>query len=348
MFELTEDMIMSRWENYDLSEPMVSIRCATYNHSEFISKALESFLSQETCFPYEIIVHDDASTDNTADIIREYEARFPHIVKPIYEKENMYTKGRGLLGKIINSNIKGKYSALCEGDDYWCDPHKLQKQVDFMEDHPECSLCTHNTIFHYVDGSEADHNFNIWKNIRKLSLVDIFFGWNVHTSSYMVRSEIDYKPEFSDTFWSGDYVYLTMAKYYGEVYSLPDVMSVYNANVTSGVTVKNRKLSYDVNLKRLISRIEYLDRYDEYTNHEYIDIIKARKAEIVLKVSEDYEELKSAAKEMSSSPFFKEICIKGKGKIAIKNVWKYKGSILGRLWYLSVIVKHKREKKKRI
>lgn len=347
MFDLTESMVMSRWGNCDLSKPMVSIRCAAYNHEKFIARALESFLSQETRFPYEIVVHDDASTDNTANIIREYETKFPHIIRPIYEKQNIYSKDKRLIGDIFSANTKGKYTALCEGDDYWCDSNKLQKQVDFMESHPECSLCTHNTNFHYLDGSKADHLFNLWKDVRKLSVVDIFFGWDVHTSSYMVRTGINYRPEFSDTFWSGDYVYLTMAKYYGEVYCLPDVMSVYNANVTTGMTVKNRKSSYEVNLKRLLSRIEYLDKYDEYTNHKYIDIIKARKAEIIIKTSDDYGELKKAAKEMSLNPYFSEICVKGKGKAALKNIWKYKGAVFGRLWYLSVIVQHKKEQKRR-
>ena len=214
MFDLTEAQVIGGWNENDISKPIVSIRCLAYNHKKYISRALDSFLSQRTSFPFEIIVHDDASTDGTTDIIREYEEKYPSIVKPIYEKENMYSKDWNCVEKSIDACIKGKYVAICEGDDYWCDPLKLQKQVEFMERHSNCYLCTHNTKFHYVDGSKKDHNFNAWNEIRKLSLVDIFFGWNVHTSSYMIRSDVTYKPDFSRSFWSGDYVYLTMAKYY--------------------------------------------------------------------------------------------------------------------------------------
>ena len=160
MFDLTEAQVIGGWNENDISKPIVSIRCLAYNHKKYISRALDSFLSQRTSFPFEIIVHDDASTDGTTDIIREYEEKYPSIVKPIYEKENMYSKDWNCVEKSIDACIKGKYVAICEGDDYWCDPLKLQKQVEFMERHSNCYLCTHNTKFHYVDGSKKDHNFN--------------------------------------------------------------------------------------------------------------------------------------------------------------------------------------------
>lgn len=96
---------------------------------------------QQTNFPFEAIVHDDASTDGTAAIIREYAEKYPDIIKPIYETENQYSKHDGSLRKIMDAHMRGKYIAICEGDDYWIDPLKLQKQVDFMEGHPECGLC---------------------------------------------------------------------------------------------------------------------------------------------------------------------------------------------------------------
>jgi len=116
--------------------PLVSITCATYNHEAYIKEALEGFVMQKTSFPFEIIVHDDASTDNTASIIREYEARYPDLFVTIYEAENQYSKGYGDLSRIIYSAVRGKYIAVCEGDDYWTDPYKLQKQVEFLEYNP--------------------------------------------------------------------------------------------------------------------------------------------------------------------------------------------------------------------
>lgn len=122
---------------------IVSIKCTAYNHEKYIRETLEGFIMQKTNFRFEAIVHDDASTDNTADIIREYAEKYPDIIKPIYETENQYSKKDGSLLRIMNEASRGKYFALCEGDDYWTDPYKLQKQVDFLESHPDYVLCSH-------------------------------------------------------------------------------------------------------------------------------------------------------------------------------------------------------------
>lgn len=119
---------------------MVSIMCITYNHEPYIRQCLEGFVMQKTNFRFEAIVHDDASTDGTAAIIREYAEKYPDIIKPIYETENQYSKHDGSLRRIMDEACKGKYIALCEGDDYWTDPQKLQIQVDFMENHQIFSM----------------------------------------------------------------------------------------------------------------------------------------------------------------------------------------------------------------
>lgn len=122
-------------------EPLVSICCLTYNHEPYIRDAIEGFLMQKTDFPFEILIHDDASTDGTADIIREYETKYPDIIKPIYQTENQYSKGIKISATYNYPRAKGKYIALCEGDDYWIDPYKLQKQVDFLEKNEEYGIC---------------------------------------------------------------------------------------------------------------------------------------------------------------------------------------------------------------
>lgn len=113
--------------------PLVTIQCLTYNHEPYIRQCLEGFVMQQTDFCFEVIVHDDASTDGTANIIREYAEMYPNIIKPILERENQWSKKNGSLERIMNEHTHGKYIALCEGDDYWIDPYKLQKQVDIME-----------------------------------------------------------------------------------------------------------------------------------------------------------------------------------------------------------------------
>ena len=142
MIEITQEQIMQNWNG---EIPLVSISCITYNHEPYIVQALNGFLMQKTSFPFEVLVHDDASTDRTADIIREYEKKFPKIIKPIYQKENQYSKGFTAVTATWNfPRAQGKYIALCEGDDYWIDENKLQIQVDFLERNPEYTMCFHN------------------------------------------------------------------------------------------------------------------------------------------------------------------------------------------------------------
>lgn len=136
--------------------PLVSINCLTYNHIQYIRQCLDGFLMQKTDFKFEVLVHDDASTDGTADIIREYEAKYPDIIKPIYQTENQYKKGRGLcIGYDLQiKRARGKYIADCEGDDFWTDPLKLQKQVDFLEANPDYGFIGTGFVYLVGDGVE--------------------------------------------------------------------------------------------------------------------------------------------------------------------------------------------------
>ena len=124
-----------------MNTPLVSVSTVTYNHAPFIRQCLDGILMQKTTFPIEMLIHDDASTDGTADIIREYEARYPDLIKAIYQTENQYSKGFPIERQLLFAPSRGKYIALCEGDDYWTDPLKLQKQVDFLEANPDYTIC---------------------------------------------------------------------------------------------------------------------------------------------------------------------------------------------------------------
>lgn len=160
MINITQEQIMQNWGTDNAENPLVSVRCITYNHEPYIAQALDGFLMQKTNFPFEVIVHDDASTDKTAEIIREYEKKFPKIIKPIYESENQYSKHDGSLERIVNSALRGKYVAMCEGDDYWIDENKLQMQVDFLEGNPEYGMC-------YTD-------YNVYYQTKKKIQYDLF------------------------------------------------------------------------------------------------------------------------------------------------------------------------------
>lgn len=146
-------------------EPLVSIRCLVYNHEPFLRECLDGFIMQKTNFAFEAIVHDDASTDRSAAIIREYAEKYPDIIKPIYETENQYSKGDGSLSRIMNAAIHPavKFIAMCEGDDYWTDPYKLQKQVDFLETHLDYSLCCHRYRIYNQNTDTWDDDYVVEK-----------------------------------------------------------------------------------------------------------------------------------------------------------------------------------------
>lgn len=209
--------------------PVVSICCITYNHGKFIRECLDGFLMQETNFPVEIFIHDDASTDGTTGIIREYEAKYPDIIKPIYQTENQYSKGVRPIADLILPKAEGKYIALCEGDDYWTDPLKLQKQVSFLEANPDFTICFHKVNV-LKDGQLIDDH--ITKEPRfETTLLDLVIDNYIHTPSCV------YKNRGLDVLGSnfrhspiGDYYFHCMNAQYGKIYHIAQIMSVYRVH----------------------------------------------------------------------------------------------------------------------
>lgn len=222
----------------DKSEMMVSVYCLAFNHEAYIRDALEGFVSQKTDFPFEVFVHDDASTDDTAQIIREYAEKYPHIIKPILQTENQYSKGVRIIRTHIMPRMTGKYFAACEGDDYWCDPGKLQAQVDFLEANPDFTACVHNTrMINMSTGTETEmfgaeaYTITPPDTIRRGSAA-------YHTSSLMYRRELAFdRPEFVTAVKGiGDYPQAIYLSLMGKIHYIPRVMSVYRWNTVGSWT----------------------------------------------------------------------------------------------------------------
>jgi len=173
--------------------PLVSISCITYNHATFIREAMDGFLAQETTFPVEILIHDDASTDGTIEIIQGYEKKYPNLIRPIYQLKNQYSQGvRGMMVRFNFPRARGKYIALCEGDDYWIDPLKLQKQVEFMETNPEYIMCfTRFYVFDQKSGTtDVDLNEHYFEkgNIKiEFNFEKFLQGWYVGNQTLLIR-----------------------------------------------------------------------------------------------------------------------------------------------------------------
>lgn len=259
---------------------LVTIRCLAYNHEPYIGQCLNGFVMQKTDFKFEVVVHDDASTDGTAEIIREYAERYPDIIKPIFESENQYSKNDGSLRRIVDEACKGKYIALCEGDDYWTDSMKLQKQVNFLEDNPEYSMCFHNAMEHWEDNSKPDRLFS---NItdRSYTGLEMFSKWIVPTASVVYRREIcesDFykRSTYNRKFVYGDIVLFLNAAHHGKVFGMSDIMSVYRRQET-GMVYK-----YDI---RRQERFAYhcLEVYKVF-GREYKDVSKRKFAENAFEV----------------------------------------------------------------
>lgn len=228
------------------SPVIVSIKCTVYNHERFLRQCLDGFVMQKTDFRFEAIVHDDASTDRSAEIIREYAEKYPDIIKPIYETENQYSKHDGSLSRIMNSHVRGKYVAMCEGDDYWIDPLKLQKQVGFLEQNPEYSMCFHNAYEHYEDNAIqycCKKNDLLFSNVKDKEYTgpQIYNKWIVPTASVVFRSDIlrtDFYRNASTNpnFIYGDIVLFLSCARYGKIRGFSNVMSVYRRHL-NGMTL---------------------------------------------------------------------------------------------------------------
>ena len=224
------------------NNPVVSIICLTYNQEEFVRDCLDGFMAQKTDFPFEILIYDDASTDSTPDIIREYVDKYPDVFKPTFYTTNNYSQGLGFVGLYTGiKEARGKYVAYCEGDDYWTDPLKLQKQVGFLEENPQCVLCAHETRvmnedYPQQDGrlfSEFRSNLFISTPGRNYKFDDTLTGNIFHISSMMYRNRPLELPRWLPTVSACDMVLYMLIAREGNIYVLPDVMSVYRGHVAS-------------------------------------------------------------------------------------------------------------------
>lgn len=224
--------------------PMVCVQCLAYNHEKYIRECLEGLVNQKTDFKYEVIVHDDASTDNTVSIIKEYAEKYSEIIKPIFEKENLYKRDQARMRQIITEKLTGKYIAFCECDDYWIACDKLQKQVDFLETHPDYSMCFHSAKKQY------ETNTISWLKCedvedRDYSPTEVFVNWIVPTASILCRREaIENRMKMigSNRILNGDITIVLSSAMIGKIRGMHEQMSVYRVQ-SSGIT-------YDLNARR--------------------------------------------------------------------------------------------------
>ena len=221
-----------------MDEIKVSICVLSYNHEKYLRDCLDGVMMQKTTFSIEVWVHDDASTDSSSAIIKEYQERYPNTIKPILQIENQYSKGERILAKFVYPRCAGTYIALCEGDDYWIDPFKLQKQVDFMDQHPDFIACFHNARIQYKDHVSL---FNDLEENHYPSTEDIIKRrWFIATVSLLFRNCLKEMPEWSKGVINGDYLTELLLAKEGRFYYMDDVMAVYRQDGMGMSAVLNR------------------------------------------------------------------------------------------------------------
>lgn len=273
---------------------MVSVCCLTYNHKKYIRHCLDGFIMQKTNFKFEVLIHDDASTDGTQDIIKEYEEKYPDIIKPIYQTENQYSKHIGINRTFQYPRVTGKYIALCEGDDYWSDPNKLQKQFDAMEKNPNCIVSVHKVRHIYEDG-------RITKNVQPsiclqdgiitsneyLKIVGEKLFYPFQTSSYffcsyVLNEIINNRPTFMKVSPSGDTSLMLYLVNIGDIYYIDEEMSYYRLFSQGSFTSASCE-NTTLYLLRLQKDIQCLIDYNKYSNYKYNKSIQTRIAFIEFK-----------------------------------------------------------------
>lgn len=264
---------------------LLTVYCVTYNHREYIRDTLNGFLMQKTDFKFRIFIYDDASTDGTSDIIREYQEKYPSFICAYISHKNMYKSEKRW--KVICALLKkycifeGGYIAFCEGDDYWVDSHKLQKQVDFLEKNNECSMTVHaEHVINYMNNTEYDIHIADCSRYLTPEEVITWRNGNVQMASFVYRSkDLIHDANFCNE-ELGDYARQLYELAKGKIFYFNDVMCVYRQGHQNSWTekfVNDKWFALSCNLKLQC----LLMQFDGYTNYQYHKFVRERLVQVL-------------------------------------------------------------------
>ena len=256
-----------------MSDILVSIICLTYNHVDIIHNALDGFIMQKTHFPFEVIIHDDASTDGNQDVIKKYANMYPNIIKPIFRQDNYYSQTEEFPMKFTYPYCSGKYIADCDGDDYWTDRHKLQKQIDFLENNKQYSMCHHSYKIIKRDSGIVEEPKGTPKDYNSLDMIRMCArGYGINVSTRMRRNFYKGNEEIYEM-CDGDITMVVLMGMFGDCKFLPNIepsiyRQFYNKNSWSSSGKVAKKLAVDKANMKIIKMLEKVG------NQQWIDIRK--------------------------------------------------------------------------
>lgn len=266
--------------------PLVSVICDVYNHEKYIENALDGILSQKTDFNFEILVHDDASTDRSRDIICSYEKKYPKIIKPLYQTVNQYSRGiNGIDLTFQFPRVRGQFVAFCEGDDNWCCCDKMQKQIDAFREYPDVDFCAHAAYMKSSDKIIKIISPSENKCVLPLREVISGGGGYVATSSIMIRRKVIESLGMFYRKYPFDYSLQIAAAMTGGMIFIPEILSVYNYCSTGSswsANCNSNKLKKIEWQKKVINMLEFF--CDEYPWHRGItsNAINRAKSDLLL------------------------------------------------------------------
>ena len=268
-FRIANDQIEMKLSLKEQSIPTVSVFMMAYNHEKYISEAIEGVLMQKVKFDFDIVIGEDCSTDNTRKIILDYQAKYPGKFKLILHETNV---GAFANQNFVLGSCTGKYIAMCEGDDYWTDPYKLQKQVDFLEANPDCSLCFHATEFIHNDVSKNFiHRPKKIQNDGKFTIKHAILGGGgfMATNSMMFsKVHITEQPTWIIGLPIGDLPLMLLLASKGKIGYIDEEMGVYRVT-SSSESWSSSMQNYSKRRKHHYIILKMWNDFDKWTNQKY-------------------------------------------------------------------------------
>ncbi|MDN3715956.1 glycosyltransferase family 2 protein [Vibrio breoganii] len=256
----SEDEITKLWKHTD--KVYVSVLCTSFNHELYIQDAIESFLAQETEYKFEIIIHDDASHDNSAEIIQRYHEKFPSIIKPIYQRENQFSEypTKPLINCLMDS--EGEYIAICEGDDFWVDNRKIQKQICSIDEFKEVDICF-TSAFGLSPGNIATKLAEYGTQTKLFGVSEVIRsggGFMPTPSLFIRRAVLVNLPDWFKEAKVGDFFIQILGSLKGGALYIPEQAVCYRIMAINSWTSKNTGIQlyyHRVNMKNTYCKLAY-------------------------------------------------------------------------------------------